>query len=62
MLLRLRLIEGLRVDELSAAGQREANRASIEGLLIPAQLAGGRAVLTLQGRLLADGLALRLLD
>ena len=62
VLLRLRLVAGLALEELSPAARREAVRGVNEGLLQPAPFAAGRLVLTLQGRLLADGLALRLLD
>ena len=62
VLLRLRLIDGLPLDLLSPHGRREAAAAATEGLLQPAALQRDRAVLTRTGRLLADGLALRLLD
>lgn len=61
VLLELRLADGLDVNLLSAAGRCEATAAVDEGLLVPEALATGRAVLTLRGRLLADGLAMRLL-
>ncbi len=61
VLLRLRLVAGLPLGVLSAAGRAEAAAAVVEGLLDPTAIAGDRAVLTLRGRLLADGLALRLL-
>ena len=62
ILLRLRLAEGLPLDRLGPAGIREAAAAAAEGLLQAGPLADGLAVLTLRGRLLADGLAVRLLD
>ena len=58
VLLRLRLAEGLPLNILDAAGRDEAAVAATEGLLVPA---AGRVVLTQRGRLLADGLAVRLL-
>jgi putative oxygen-independent coproporphyrinogen III oxidase len=61
VLLRLRLVEGLGLASLSDAGRVEAAVAVDEGLLDAGAHAAGRAVLTLHGRLLADGLALRLL-
>ncbi|MGQ0465764.1 MAG: radical SAM family heme chaperone HemW [Sporichthyaceae bacterium] len=62
VMLRLRLREGLALDELSAGGCALAERAVVDGLLEPAALAGGRAVLTLRGRLLADGVIRDLTD
>ncbi len=62
ILLRLRLVEGLPLGMLSPAGAREAAAAAGDGLLDAAALAGGTAVLTRRGRLLADGIAIRLLD
>jgi putative oxygen-independent coproporphyrinogen III oxidase len=61
VLLRLRLAEGLDLARLDPAGRRRAEQEAVGGLLSPAALAAGRLVLTLRGRLLADGLALRLL-
>ncbi|MDQ6658354.1 MAG: radical SAM family heme chaperone HemW [Actinomycetota bacterium] len=61
VLLRLRLSEGLPLRTLDAAGRRQASLEAADGLLDPAALAAGRLQLTLTGRLLADGLALRLL-
>lgn len=61
VLLRLRLLEGLLLADLPDAGRAAARDAVAEGLLDPAAHAAGRVVLTLTGRLLADGLALRLL-
>lgn len=62
ILLRLRLSEGLPTGLLSPAGRRQADQEAADGLLDPAALAAGSAVLTLRGRLLADGIAVRLLD
>jgi len=62
ILLRLRLVEGLPLDLLTEAGRQEAQTGVQDGLLEPAAFEAGRAVLTLNGRLLADGLAIRLLD
>jgi oxygen-independent coproporphyrinogen-3 oxidase len=62
ILLRLRLADGIAVDALSPAGRRAAVVAAADGLLEPDQFTRGRAVLTLRGRLLADGIALRLTD
>ncbi len=62
VLLELRLVSGLAVSVLSTAGRRQAEREAADGLLDADALAGGRAVLTRAGRLLADGIALRLLD
>ncbi|QNK80645.1 radical SAM family heme chaperone HemW [Nakamurella sp. PAMC28650] len=62
ILLRLRLSEGLPLDLLTTAGRTEAASAASEGLLQQRPLAGGTAVLTRRGRLLADGIAIRLLD
>ncbi len=62
VLLRLRLAEGLPVGLLSGAGRTHAGDAAEQGLLQPDQLAAGRAMLTTTGRLLADGLALRLAE
>jgi oxygen-independent coproporphyrinogen-3 oxidase len=62
VLLELRLSTGLDRALLSGRGRRQAEREAADGLLDPAALAGGRAVLTRRGRLLADGVALRLLD
>lgn len=61
VLLRLRLAEGLPIDALDPAGRRQATIEADDGLLDPAALATGRLVLTVRGRLLADGLTLRLL-
>ena len=62
ILLQLRLADGIGLEELSPTGRREAVRAVDDGLLRAVPFRDGRLVLTRQGRLLADGLALRLLD
>ncbi len=62
VLLRLRLREGLPVQVLSPTGRIRTQVEAADGLLDPDALAAGTAVLTRTGRLLADGLALRLLD
>ena len=62
ILLRLRLSEGLPAELLTDAGRAHARNAVDQGLLQPERLAEGKAVLTVTGRLLADGLALRLAE
>ena len=62
ILLRLRLADGLDLGVLTRTGVETARQAAGDGLLDPERLDGGRAVLTLRGRLLADGIALRLVD
>ena len=62
ILLRLRLSAGIRADLLTPAGTATAEAAVTDGLLEPDRWAAGRAVLTLLGRLLADGIAMRLVD
>lgn len=62
ILLRLRLADGIDLRLLSPAGRETAQAAVGDGLLQPDAVTSGRAVLTLQGRLLADGIALRLTD
>jgi oxygen-independent coproporphyrinogen-3 oxidase len=62
ILLRLRLSDGIAADALSPAGRRAAVVAVADGLLEADHYTRGRAVLTLRGRLLADGIALRLTD
>ena len=61
VLLQLRLVEGLALDQLGPAAVRRARVAVTEGLLDAAAFEAGRAVLTLDGRLLADRLAVELL-
>ncbi|MFI6443588.1 radical SAM family heme chaperone HemW [Kitasatospora sp. NPDC050543] len=62
ILLELRLVDGCPLDLLAPAGRRAADRALADGLLDPAAYAAGRAVLTLQGRLLADAVVRDLVD
>ena len=59
VLLEVRLREGLPLDVLHPAGRAAAVRHAEDGLL---ELAGGRAVLTLRGRLLADAVVRDLVD
>jgi oxygen-independent coproporphyrinogen-3 oxidase len=54
IMLRTRLAEGLPLSLLTPAALHHAERAVDSSLLAPAAYSGGRAVLTLQGRLLAD--------
>lgn len=54
VLLRLRLADGLALALLDEPGRRAARRAVADGLLDAVAHEGGRAVLTLRGRLLAD--------
>jgi putative oxygen-independent coproporphyrinogen III oxidase len=61
VMLQVRLAEGLPVRLLDEAGRGAAGRAAAYGLLEPAALAGGRAVLTRRGRLLADAVVRALL-
>jgi len=60
IMLGLRLREGLSLSVLGEAGLDQARLAVTEGLLEPNSFAEGKAVLTFQGRLLADGLVARL--
>jgi oxygen-independent coproporphyrinogen-3 oxidase len=60
IMLGLRLREGLALSALDDAGLAQAELAVGEGLLDPDSFAAGKAVLTFQGRLLADGLVARL--
>jgi len=60
IMLGLRLREGLPLSALGQAGLSQAQLAVDEGLLVPEDFAEGKAVLTFQGRLLADGLVSRL--
>ncbi|MER5642671.1 radical SAM family heme chaperone HemW [Kitasatospora sp. NPDC002227] len=62
ILLELRLKEGCPLSLLAADGLAAAERAVKDGLLDTASFAAGRAVLTLQGRLLADGVVRDLVD
>jgi len=61
VMLRVRLAEGLALSLLDAAGRAAAARAADDGLLDAAALAGGHAVLTRRGRLLADAVVRALL-
>jgi oxygen-independent coproporphyrinogen-3 oxidase len=54
VMLQLRLATGLPLTLLDGPGAAAATRAAADGLLDPAALEEGRAVLTLRGRLLAD--------
>jgi putative oxygen-independent coproporphyrinogen III oxidase len=54
IMLELRLAEGLPTSLLDEAGRTAAATAAADGLLRPAALTAGRAVLTERGRLLAD--------
>jgi oxygen-independent coproporphyrinogen-3 oxidase len=60
IMLGLRLREGLPLTALGQAGHAQAQLAVAEGLLVSEDFAKGKAVLTFQGRLLADGLVARL--
>ena len=62
VLLRVRLREGLPLESLTAAGRKVAARAVTDGLAEPTAYDGGRLVLTLRGRLLADALVRDLVD
>jgi oxygen-independent coproporphyrinogen-3 oxidase len=61
VMLRLRLAEGLDVEVLDDEGRKAAAAEIDAGLLDAGAFARGRAVLTLRGRLLADGVVRRLL-
>jgi hypothetical protein len=60
-MLELRLAEGLPLDVLDEPGVAEAKVAVSDGLLSQWAFDAGRAVLTDEGRLLADGIVRRLL-
>ena len=60
IMLRLRLREGLPLTALADSGLAQAKLAVSQGLLEPESFDQGTAVLTFQGRLLADGLVARL--
>ena len=60
VMLGLRLRSGVALGELTRDGRTAAERHVAGGLLEPADHAGGRAVLTLRGRLLADPVTLDL--
>ncbi|HTJ33181.1 MAG TPA: radical SAM family heme chaperone HemW [Dactylosporangium sp.] len=57
VLLRIRLADGLPLSALDDAGLAGARDCLADGQLDPSAFAAGRAVLTLRGRLLADGVA-----
>jgi oxygen-independent coproporphyrinogen-3 oxidase len=59
-MLGVRLAEGLPLEGLEPGARGAAARAAADGLLEPASLDEGRAVLTLRGRLLADRVTLAL--
>jgi oxygen-independent coproporphyrinogen-3 oxidase len=61
VLLELRLAEGVPLDVLEDSGMAEAKTAVSDGLLSQLAFDAGRAVLTDEGRLLADGIVRRLL-
>ncbi len=61
VMLRLRLASGLPLSLLDDAGRAAASQAGADGLLDPAALDGGYAVLTRRGRLLADAVVHALL-
>jgi putative oxygen-independent coproporphyrinogen III oxidase len=61
VMLQLRLAAGLPLTHLDAPGAAAASRAADDGLLDPAALGAGRAVLTRRGRLLADRVVRELL-
>jgi oxygen-independent coproporphyrinogen-3 oxidase len=60
VMLGVRLSEGLELDDLAPGARAAARQAAADGLLEPAPLDDGRAVLTLRGRLLADRVTLAL--
>jgi putative oxygen-independent coproporphyrinogen III oxidase len=60
VMLRLRLADGLTLGELSEAGRAAAGQAVADELLDSAAYEGGRAALTLRGRLLADAVVRQL--
>jgi oxygen-independent coproporphyrinogen-3 oxidase len=62
VLLELRLSAGLSLRALGSGGAERALEAVRDGLLEGSALAAGRCVLTARGRLLADGVVLRLLS
>ena len=61
VLLEIRLVEGLDVSVLDDAGRLATARLAADGLIDAGSLDGGRVVLTLQGRLLADAVVRDLL-
>jgi oxygen-independent coproporphyrinogen-3 oxidase len=61
VLLLSRIREGLRMDEMGAAGRREVAGLIADGLIDGRAALAGSVVLTLRGRLLADAVVRRLL-
>ena len=61
VLLRIRLADGLPVSALRSEGRHAVAGLIADGLVEPAEAIGGRVVLTLRGRLLADAVVRRLL-
>jgi len=61
-LLGVRLADGLAVHDLGRTGQEQVDRLAMDGLLDAGALRGGRVVLTLRGRLLADSVVRALVD
>jgi oxygen-independent coproporphyrinogen-3 oxidase len=57
IMLELRLAEGLALEHLDGAALASAGAQAAQGRLEPRALAGGRAVLTLDGRLVGDAVA-----
>ena len=62
VLLRVRVRDGLPLDELTADRRREVAGLIADGLVDPAAALRGTVVLTLRGRLLADAVVRRLVD
>src|SRR3954452_22310964 len=62
VMLRMRLVEGLELDLLSADGRAAADELAADALVEPASLSEGRLVLTQRGRLLADAVVRAVLD
>ena len=62
IMLTSRLVEGLRVDTLSAAGRKAIAGLIAQELIDPVQAFAGTVVLTLKGRLLADAVTRALVD
>ncbi|MFG2482845.1 MULTISPECIES: radical SAM family heme chaperone HemW [Streptomyces] len=62
ILLELRLVDGVPLPLLAPAGLAASRKALADGLLEPGPYEGGRAVLTLRGRLLADAVVRDLVD
>jgi putative oxygen-independent coproporphyrinogen III oxidase len=62
IMLLTRLASGCPLDELEPAGRSAVSLAVADGLIGPRELAGGRIVLTMRGRLLADAVIRGLTD